>query len=236
MDHIKLIFEDQFIGTDLDPAKWSHCPEWSRHGKSQWKNELAYVDGEGHLVVRMEWDKTTEVVNCGAVWTNGLFEYGYGYYEARIKFTPHHGAWGAFWLMMGNLNRPTAAEGLEIDIVESIGNDSGRYQSVLHWNYPDLHSFPILRDGSEINVYDGEFHTFGVLRAEDGYTFYVDGQASGHATPENCLPCPLPGHMLLTCEAAEWSGAGTPECIADMPAEMTVDYVRVYDGKPAYLK
>ena len=39
--------------------------------------------------------------------------------------------------------------------------------------------------------------------------------------------------MKLTCESAEWSGGGSDECIADMPAEMVVDYVRVWDSVPA---
>jgi beta-glucanase (GH16 family) len=235
MENAKLLFEDNFTGDVLDPAKWARCPEWPRHGKSYWKDALAYVDGEGHLVLGMEWDESTQLINCGAVWTKGLFAHGYGYYEASIRFTPHRGAWGAFWLMMGDLNRPTSAEGLEIDVVESIGNENHLYQSVLHWNYPDLHSIPFQRDGQAdgiIDVYDGEFHTFGVLRAEEGYTFYVDGTPAGHATAEQCAPCPLDGYMLLSCEAAEWSGAGTPESIAQMPAQMVVDYVRVYDRLP----
>lgn len=228
-----LLFEDTFAGVDLDPTKWSRCPEWVRcNGRCIWNHDMTYLDGQGHLVLRMEWDEENQRVRSGAVRTQGLFEHAFGYYEARIKFPIAPGTWGAFWQMLGDLNRPTAAEGLEIDIVESIFNESGRYQSVLHWNYPDLHSHHILRDESATNVYDGEFHTFGVHRAEDGYTFYVDGQEAGHATPEQCEPCPLPGYLLLSCEAADWAGAGTPNCIAALPAEMIVDYVRVYDAMP----
>ena len=233
MDHAKLIFEDNFEGTDLNPAKWARCPEWIRcNGLCIWNNAMTYLDGEGHLVLRMEWDEEGKRVRSGAVWTNGIFEHTFGYYEARIKFPVVPGTWGAFWLMLGDLNRPTAAEGLEIDVVESIFNEKGNYQSVFHWNYPDLHSFPIVRDQSEINVYDGEFHTFGVHRAEDSYTFYVDGKPAGHVTADKCLPCPLPGHMLLSCEAADWAGVGSPACIDALPAEMVVDYVRVYDAMP----
>ena len=229
----KLLFQDNFEGTELNPAQWTRCPEWLRcNGHCLWQHDMTYLDGIGHLIIRMEWDEENKRVLSGAVTTSGLFEQSFGYYEARIQFPFAPGTWGAFWLMLGNLNRPTAAEGLEIDVVESIGNDRGLYQSVLHWNYPDLHSHPILRDGSAINVYDGAFHTFGVHRAEDGYTFYVDGQEAGHVTPEQCEPCPLPGYMLLSCEAADWAGVGTPACIAALPAEMVVDYVRVYDAMP----
>ena len=228
----KLLFEDNFEGTELNPAKWSRCPEWVRcNGLCVWNDSMAYVDGEGHLILRMEWDGENKRVRSGAVWTNGLFENAFGYYEARIKFPVAPGTWGAFWMMQGNLNETTPDKGLEIDIVESIGNEKDLYQYVLHWNYPDLHSFYPPRE-NVVNIYDGEFHTFGVLRAEEGYTFFVDGKLAGQATPDQCTPCLIPGHLLLTCEAAEWAGAGTPACIAALPAEMVVDYVRVYDRKP----
>ena len=232
----KILFEDNFDETELNPTKWKKCPEWIRcNGLCIWNDAMTYLDGESHLVVRMDWDDENKRVRSGAVWTHGIFEHAFGYYEASIKFPVAPGTWGAFWSMQGDLNRPTAEEGLEIDIVESIGNDTGRYQSVLHWNYPDLHSHHFLKDG-EINVYDGEFHTFGVLRTEESYTFYVDGQVSGHATPDECIPCPLPGYLILSCEAAEWAGAGKPECIQALPGEMVVDWVRVYDEKPDHIQ
>ena len=235
MSNAKLVFEDQFLGTDLDPAKWARCPEYIRcNGFCSWHHDLSYLDGEGHLIIRMEWDEENKRVRSGAVYTKDLFAGAYGYYEARIKFPKAYGTWGAFWMMQGDLNRPTAEEGLEIDIVESIGNENDIYQSVLHWNYPDLHSYPIPKENTPA-IYDGEFHTFAVHRAEEGYTFYVDGEVFGRAAPENCHPCPLAGYMLLSCEAAEWAGAGKPESIAQLPAEMVVDYVRAWDGLPPHI-
>ena len=227
-----LLFEDNFEGTALNPSKWARCPEWVRcNGFCVWNDNMAYVDGEGHLILRMEWDEENHRVRSGAVSTQGLFHNAFGYYEARIKVPLAPGTWGAFWMMQGNLNTSTPDQGLEIDIVESIGNEKGLYQSVLHWNYPDLHSFYPPRENLT-DIYDGEFHTFGVLRREDGYTFYIDGRITGQANSEQCTPCPIPGYLLLTCEAAEWAGAGTPACIEALPAEVVVDYVRVYDKKP----
>lgn len=228
----ELLFEDDFEGTELPSERWERCPEWVRcNGLCIWNDDMAYLDGQGHLILRMEWDEENKRVRSGAVWTKGLFQSAYGYYEARIKFPVAPGTWGAFWMMQGNLNETTPDKGLEIDIVESIGNEQGLYQYVLHWNYPDLHSFYPPRENI-VNVYDGEFHTFGVLRAEDGYTFYVDGKVAGQANAEQCLPCPIPGYLILSCEAAEWAGAGTPACIEHLPAEMVVDYVRAYTVLP----
>ena len=228
----ELLFEDDFEGTELNPEKWGRCPEWVRcNGLCVWNDAMTYLDGEGHLILRMEWDQENKRVRSGAVWTKETFKSAFGYYEARVKFPVAPGTWGAFWMMQGNLNETTPDKGLEIDIVESIGNDQGVYQYVLHWNYPDLHSFYPPRENLT-DIYDGAFHTFGVLRAEDGYTFYVDGKVAGRANAEQCLPCPIPGYLILSCEAAEWAGAGSPACIEHLPAEMVVDYVRAYSALP----
>ena len=77
-----------------------------------------------------------------------------------------------------------------------------------------------------------EFHTFGVLRAENGYFFYVDRKLSAIVPYYQYAPCPVPGRMELTVEAADWAGAGTPECLAQLPAQMLTDYVRVWDSMP----
>jgi hypothetical protein len=79
---------------------------------------------------------------------------------------------------------------------------------------------------------DGQFHTFGVLRADNGYFFYIDGMLSAIVPAYRYEPCPVIGRMKLTVEAAGWSGGGTPESFASLPAEMVVDYVRVYDTMP----
>jgi len=230
-----LVFNDDFDGVELDSTKWEKCPEWERQGKSQWKNDLSYVDGEGNLILKMDWNKDTQLVDCGAVRTLGRFAYGYGYYEARIRFTSHYGAWGAFWMMCGRVSSETggATDGVEIDVIESIDNQNGAYNHNLHWDgYGQQHKAANPALITKNNVYDGEYHTFGVHRSETGYAFYIDGHLSSIVPYASCEPCPEDGYIKLTCESAAWSGGGTDECIDDMPAQMIVDYVRVWDSVP----
>ena len=47
-----------------------------------------------------------------------------------------------------------------------------------------------------------------------------------------CVPCPVDGYLKLTVEAADWAGAGKDASINALPADMVVDYVRVYKEKP----
>ena len=85
---------------------------------------------------------------------NVLFENTYGYYEARIKYPPIRGTWGAFWLMgittydrdpnyPAHLVDPVGGvDGTEIDIVEFFHNTmahttpgvGGTFNHALHWD------------------------------------------------------------------------------------------------------
>ncbi len=230
-----LLFEDNFDGTELNDDNWELCPEWERQGTyCVWDNNMTSLDGEGHLVLRAEWDADENRVRSGAVRTNGCFEAGYGYYEASIKFPVAPGTWGAFWMMCGNVSGEDfgAEDGVEIDIIESIGNDWGACNHALHWDgYGDSHK-QVGSGELYYNLYDGNFHTFGLERTEDAYIFYIDGKESWRATADMCTPCPEDGYLKLTVEAAEWAGAGTDASISALPGEMLVDYVRVYREKP----
>jgi beta-glucanase (GH16 family) len=231
-----LIFEDDFDGTTLDNTKWELCPEWERGGgMSVWDDTMTSLDGNGHLVLRAVWDPEAGRVKAGAVRTLGLFSAGYGYYEASIKFPVAHGIWGAFWMMCGDVSTVdgSAADGVEIDIVESIHNEYGACNHALHWDgYGDGHKTVSSGEILDHSIYDGEFHTFALERTEKAYVFYIDGKMTSRVSPQLCAPCPEDGYMKLTIESAEWAGGGTQSCISSLPAEMIVDYVRVYKEKP----
>ena len=230
------IFYDDFDGNELDPTKWEICPEEKRQcGAAIWDDAMAYLDGEGHVILRAEWDPEKKCVRSGAVRTKRRFEYGFGYYEASIKFPVAKGIWGAYWLMCGDVEKVsgTAADGVEIDIIESILNDRGGYNFALHYDGygEDLKS---VKSGTlyDLDIYDSEFHLFALDRREDRYAFYIDGKEIWRVTPDRCAPCAEKGYMKLTVEAADWAGAGTEEAIKALPVDMVVDYVKVYDRNP----
>ena len=153
-------------------------------------------------------------------------------FDAAFPVAP--GTWGAFWMMCGDVSGVDfgAEDGVEIDIIESIGNDWGACNHALHWDgYGDAHK-QVGSGELYYDLYDGNFHTFGLERTPEAYIFYIDGKESWRVTPDQCAPCPESGYMKLTIEAAEWAGAGSDACISALPGEMLVDYVRVYREKP----
>jgi beta-glucanase (GH16 family) len=151
------------------------------------------------------------------------------------------GTWGAFWLMCQN-NVPSAnagKDGTEIDIIETIGNASGGYNAALHWNgYGTEHQSVGSAEygGSKpVNIYDGNFHVFGLEWTQTEYIFYIDNikfwQVDGGASFKNCGINQTKNYIKLTVEATLDGWAGTlPAGFTE--SEMLVDYVRVYSSKP----
>ncbi|MCL1931191.1 MAG: glycoside hydrolase family 16 protein [Treponema sp.] len=242
-DDMELIFSEDFDGTSLDSTKWDYCPNWDRQGRSTWKDDMVSVSG-GYLHLKFKRDAkpgAADWIRAGAVRTRTknnsiLFQNTFGYYEARIKFPPISGTWGAFWLMSPTIDKDLTnggEEGTEIDIVETIDNPKGGFNAALHWNgYGDKHKSVGSDEkykSAPVNIYDGEFHTFAVHWKPSEYIFYVDDhefwRVDGGSKFQNCGINKKPNYIKLTVESAPWAGA-IPADFTE--AEMTVDYVRVY--------
>ena len=224
---------------------WYKCPEGNRHDGSYWEDDMTSFDSEGNLVLSAQWNSSKSTLLTGAVCTmtksySTKYSAGYGYYEARVKFpNDHKGAWGAFWQMAGNVSSTSngAADGVEIDFIESIGNDSGKCQSALHWDgYGDAH-----KSTDEVylahNLYDGNWHTIGCERTASGYKFYIDGRLMWTVDTDTVAACSSKGYLILSVEAAIWAaGASDATTYASIMSNlyanktdiMVIDYVKVW--------
>lgn len=254
-----LLFYDDFNGESLDPDKWDLCPEWDRHGRSSWRDNMVSVsDGMLHLKfvrdpelgkekVRNDPATANDWIRAGAVRTmtkdmSVLYDNTFGYYEARIKFPVVRGAWGGFWLMSPTqwILTDEGIDGTEIDIVETLHNQEGRYNAALNWNgyeksQKSVHSSNISQPLSKdyvipVDIYDGEFHTFALDWSASEYVFYVDDKVlwrvDGGAQFKNSGINQNPNYIKLTVEGASWVGTLPADFIE---AEMLVDYVKVYN-------
>ena len=249
----ELLFFDEFEGMSLDWTKWDLCPTLDRQGGSSWRDDMVSVS-DGNLNIRFRKDPQlgAQKSNNQAIadsWlraggirsrrTEGmdmLFENGYGFYEARIKFPQVSGTWGAFWLMSPSHHLNIEAQGrngMEIDIVETISNRQNSFNAALHWNgYAEHHR--TVGSGSDrrmpIDIYDGKFHTFALCWSPSEYIFYVDGiefwRVDGGSRFRNSGINQNPNYMKLTVERASWSSALPVDFEEDV---MLVDYVRVYN-------
>lgn len=217
----KLIWHDEFDGTQLDKTKWTARPNGKRKG-GWWSDKAISLDGEGHLVITTfrDGDKVTD----GCVWTKGKFEHSFGYYVARVQFQRQPGHWSAFWINGTGIGKvgDGGRDGTEIDIMEKPWLDN-RVQHTFHWDgYGKAHK----SEGKVVNipgVMDG-WHTFGLLWLRDRYVFFVDGKETWRSQAGGV--CQVPQYMLLSDEIGTWAGDINK---AHLPDQFQVDYVRVYD-------
>ncbi|HOX37109.1 MAG TPA: glycoside hydrolase family 16 protein [Candidatus Brocadiia bacterium] len=218
----KLIWNDEFDGTELDATKWE-VPEYKRRDV-WWSKKAVSLDGKSNLVISTL--KEGDEYYDACVRTSGRFERAFGYYVARIRLQKQPGHWSAFWMYgngvgtVGNGGR----DGTEIDIMEKPWIDD-RVQQTLHWDgYGAEH-----RSKGNIpavpGVMDG-FHTFALLWTPDEYVFYVDGKETWRTDAGGV--CQVPLYLKLSDEAQFKGWAGDVR-EAKLPDEFLTDYVRVYD-------
>lgn len=219
----KLVWSDEFHGSQLDETKWNRLGD-SKRRDGYWIKDDAYLDGKGHLVLRTR--KDGDRYTCGAVNTRGKFEKCQGYFVTRMKLPKQPGHWPAFWLMcdgvstVGNEGR----DGTEIDVVEVPWRD-GQLTANLHWDgYGKDHKTAGIKFRVE-GIMEG-WHTYSLLWTATEYVFYVDGKEVWRTTAGGVSQ--VPEFLKLTEEIGTWAGDIKQ---AQLPDYCEVDYVRVYDAK-----
>ena len=166
-------------------------------------------------------------------WTIGKlkenkFTHTYGYYECRCRLQQKLGWWSAFWIqspIIGASLDP-AETGAEIDVMESFkpGN------IVAHNAFTGGYGLDMKRakiGGMDLD--ETEFHRFGVLWDETGYTFYVDGVDDGHISE---YISKRPEFILISTEVRGYrfeDHKPIPEAYENQGDTFLVDYVRVFD-------
>ena len=252
----KLVWSDEFDGTELDMSKWDYRLSMMGKRHPAWTDKAVYLDGKSNAVFTVidenglpvssqlqtgynfmdEPVQKTIFEQDDIQWNIGKlkeskFLHRYGYYECRCRLQQKTEAWwSAFWIqspMIGASLDP-AESGSEIDIMEC-------------FEYGKLHTHNVFTGGygldnkrASVGGFDGidmkEFHRFGVLWNENGYTFYVDGVEDGHISE---YVSKRPEFILISTEVMGYRKVEHTPVKAAFDAvgndEFIVDYVRVFD-------
>lgn len=224
-----LVFADEFNTSSLDTTKWSVCYPWDCH--SGGNGELMVYDPKyiktesGNLVITADNTRTCDGSYC-ADYGSGLIQTGipiggstpkfmlkYGFVEGRIQVPYGTGYFPAFWLR--------GSPG-EIDLMEVFGNNTW-FSCGAHspeWSCPHF--------GSNT---PGSWHTFGVDWEPNVMTFYFDGQVTSTTTDPQKIPSDE--MRLLVNFAVGANFIPPPDSTTVFPAQMKVDYVRVWKKNTA---
>jgi beta-glucanase (GH16 family) len=238
-----------------DPKAWAYNTGHSGYGNHELEHYCAwgssdapcdpakpnaYVGPDGYLhIVAQEPSKS--VYTSARLKTEGLFSFRYGRIEARIKAPEAQGMWPAFWTL-GNNTATTGWPGAgEQDIME-------RVNSALDpdWNEGSIHGVGFTGDvglGTKFFFPKGQtaagWHTYGMIWKKDSVAFYVDDPEKPYVTyanPESIAK--FPGAVwpfdhgdsafviLNLAVGGDWPK--NPDEKTPFPAELLVDYVRLY--------
>ena len=251
-----LVFADEFDGVELDRSVWDYRLSMMGKRHPAWTDRGVHLDGESNVVFTLleengmpvssqlqtgynfmdEPTVPTTFGNDALQWNIGKlkrspFTHKYGYWECRCRLQQKEGWWSAFWIqspVIGCSLDPAEA-GVEIDVMESF--EPGNI--VAHNAYCGGYGLDMqrLKVGGGIDLDVTEFHRFGVLWDESGYTFYVDGVEDGRIEGNISH---RPEFVLISTEvkgyrSAKRAYAPDDEAYEAIGDTFLVDYVRVFD-------
>jgi beta-glucanase (GH16 family) len=187
-----------------------------------------------------------------------LFSQMYGRFEFRAKLPTGRGVWPALWMLPQDEKYGGWPCSGEIDVMEARGQEPTKVLGTLHFGsrWPahthiskeyvlpkgttvaDFHVYAVEWEPGEIRWYlDGRQYAAQSFWWSSGK---VDGSKGAKPTKESELyPWPAPFNQrfyLVMNLAVGGNFVGKPDKTTVFPAEMVVDYVRVYDKVGGYGK
>jgi len=250
----ELAWADEFDGTELDETKWDYRTAMMGREHPAWTRNGVHLDGKGHVVFTMieeDGRPVSSQLQTGynfmdqplisttfgkehLQWNIGKLHehkylHGYGYYECRCRLQQKAGWRVAFWIqspVIGASLDP-ADTGVEIDIMESFKPNIVVPHNVFTGGYGlDMQRSKV---GGNVELDTEEFHRFGLLWDETGYTFYIDGKEDGKVTEKLTG---RPEFILISTEVHGYryeDHTPTQEACEAIGDTFVVDYVRVFD-------
>lgn len=185
-----------------------------------------------------------------------LFTKRYGKFEFRAKVPYGKGLWPALWLLPQDDAYGTWSASGEIDVMEIVGERPHQYLGSIHFGstFPKrslvthVHTFPEGGSVADFHVYAVEWEP-GIIRwSVDGILWATQsfwwscsrlrngkGVEARSAADLNPWPAPFDQPFYIVMNVAVGGNfPGVPDPATHFPAELVVDYVRVYDKVGGY--
>lgn len=237
MDHQTLVFEETFQGSTLNRSIWNV------EVGDKWHNNEAqsYVDDADHLRVHdglTLWAKVHPEYPSKRRYqsirmnTRGKHEWQYGTFIIRAKVGKGIGSWPAIWFLptdIGKVKWPLCGE---IDLMETVGRDPEVMHFSLHTEWFN-HIIKTQRTKFfKIPLIHDDFHDYKMVWTEEKISFYIDDvhyvtfEKPSKDAPVESWPFDKPYYLIMNIAVGGTWGGRIEE--KDMPYQMDVAYVRVY--------
>ena len=253
----ELVWHDEFDTAGVSSPSTDNW--WYETGDGGWgNNELQdYVSGGKYNGVRIAEvsDGTLKITaqkidgKVRSVRMNTVQGWTYGYFEGRLKLCKGKGTWPAFWMMGNDFKSKGWPNCGETDILEmghQNGIKKGAQEKFLngacHWGAPG-HQYYSYDFTNSYSVQDGQFHTFTCIWDENQIAMYIDLDTKPDAKPYFKMALKDFGdnefrkdNFILLNLAVGGNFPGIWDinqitALNDGPAEMEIDYVRVFQKK-----
>jgi len=226
----QLVWQDEF--TNSISADWN----FEVNGNGGGNNELQFYRAEnasvqnGNLVITAKQENYNgKSYTSARMTTQGKKYWKYGKIEARIAVPSVQGIWPAFWMLGESISSVGWPKCGEIDIMEHVNTGNTNYGTI-HWNsdantHVDYGSNTQVNDITQYHIYTVEWDANLIKWFVDGVKYHEANIAGGiNSTSEFHENFFI---ILNVAIGGNWPGNN----IGTLPANMYVDYVRVYqDG------
>lgn len=253
-----LVWSDEFTNTTganaaPNPAIWGYETGANGWGNSELQDYCsfgstsspcspaspnAYVGTDNYLHV-VGRQPTPGVYTSARMKTQGLFSFQYGRLEFRASIPEAQGLWPAGWLLGNNIATANWPACGEMDVMERVNA-----ATVPDFNQGSIHGpgFTGVAIGTPYHFPTGQtaatWHTYGMIWTPNSVAYYVDSPSNVYATFSAASLSGYPGaiwpfdggqsNFILLNLAIGGSYPGAPTSSTPFPAEMLVDYVRIY--------
>jgi beta-glucanase (GH16 family) len=231
---VRVAWADEYdlaAGTPPDPRRWRHetgAGGWGNGEVQRYTDDPANAahDGGGHLVLRAVRDG--EAVTSARLVTKGRFDFAYGRLECRASLPAGDGLWAAVWMLGANIDDVGWPACGEIDVVECVGADPCRVFGTVHC--PGHAGADGIGAGVvSATPFAGGFHVYAVDWTPEAVAWSVDGRRYHRVTAAALGAAWVFDHpFYILLNPAVGGTLGGPLADAALPAEMAVDYVRVF--------
>ncbi len=237
-----------------DPKVWTYDTGNNGFGNHELENYCAWgsdtapcstvtpsasvgLDGNLQIIARQP---STGVYTSARMKTQGLFSFQYGRFEIRAQVPEAQGFWPAGWLLGNNIATVDWPACGEQDVLERVNAAKSP-----DWNEGSVHGIGFTGDTGLGKVYNfsgsetaAGWHTYGMIWNKGSIAYYVDDPSHPYITYTTQDMTHLSGAMwpfdagqssfilLNLAIGGDWPGA--PNSTTRFPAEMLVDYVRIY--------
>lgn len=237
----KLTWSDEFDRDGApDPAKWGYEVGLVRNHEAQFytkdRRENARVK-DGQLIISALQEPWTEngkkaAYTSASLTTKKGYSFTYGKIEICARVPAGRGVWPALWTLGSNIDTVSWPLCGEIDLMEFVGFLPNKLHFTAHtgaFNH-------VLNSGKGVPVdcaspYDS-FHRYGLIWTPQKLTWFLDGRRvhefANDGRGETHWPFDRPQYLLINLAiGGAWGGKkGIDPAI--LPAELRVDYVRIW--------